>query len=77
MDTTEELLQDSDVPTHILYRNRHRTWAGLGSGASCDVCKEPISPEQIEYEIVIEDAAGAEAVRLHFDCYDRWASNQM
>jgi len=76
MDTTSEASPESDATTEAGYRPR-RTWAGLGTGASCDLCREPISTEQIEYEIVIEDAAGAEAVRLHFDCYDRWASNQM
>ena len=74
MDTTGKVSPDGDATTDTNYRNR--TWAGHGRGASCDVCREPINPDQIEYEVVIEDAAGREAVRLHFDCYDRWVRSQ-
>jgi hypothetical protein len=60
-----------DVPL-APYRKPLRTWAGHGTGAVCDRCREPIQAHEIEYEI---ELAGSEArsLRFHFSCYRNWA----
>jgi hypothetical protein len=54
-----------------------RTWAGHGTGATCNGCGGSIEPHQIEYEIELPQGSDApSAVRgplhFHFACYRDW-----
>jgi hypothetical protein len=51
---------------------RPRAWAGRGQGASCDLCKQPIEADQIEYELELADDPRVRNVKLHFQCYEQW-----
>ena len=47
------------------------TWAALrGTNARCAGCDEPVSYDQIEYELLFEDGA---RVTLHLACMRFWA----
>ena len=69
MRVLDKLSPDTDATTEITYRSRHRTWAGHGSGAACDLCRDPITREEIEYEV---EESGKDSIRMHFACYQRW-----
>jgi len=43
-------------------------FAGKGTGQRCDVCEQPITAEQLEYEL---DIAGR-TLRFHERCVDMW-----
>jgi hypothetical protein len=59
-----------------------RTWAGHGTGATCNECGGPIEPHQIEYEVELPHSSGAHsaghgaasggALHFHFICYRDW-----
>jgi hypothetical protein len=81
-DATEEV----SVPP-MPYRKPLRTWAGHGSGATCNGCGGTIQPHEIEYEIELpvsgRGATNAEplryqadsdgkSLRFHFACYRSW-----
>ena len=52
---------------------RLRTWAGYGTGETCNGCGGSIGPQEIEYEI--ETAAGSNTtLRFHFECYRDWSA---
>ena len=58
-----------------------RTWAGHGTGATCNECGGPIEPHQIEYEVEVpEDSDAPSAVRgplhFHFICYRDWTGRE-
>ena len=44
-------------------------WAGPGTGDTCAVCTEPISPDETEFEV---DLSSGLALRLHRRCYTLW-----
>jgi hypothetical protein len=47
-------------------------WVGYGSGAPCDGCDRPITPDQVEHEVI----AGRRTLRLHLDCLRIWESER-
>ena len=47
-----------------------KSWAGKGSGRSCDGCDEPITNADVEYEI--DDVPAGETVRFHRWCFAAW-----
>jgi hypothetical protein len=49
-----------------------RTWGGLGSGLSCDLCGTAILATQHEFEVQTDLAASAEVVRFHRRCHTIW-----
>jgi hypothetical protein len=49
-----------------------RTWGGLGSGLSCDLCDTAILATQPEFEVQTDLAAPAETVRFHRRCHTIW-----
>jgi hypothetical protein len=51
-----------------------RTWAGSGSGATCNLCGRSISVHEIEYEIELAPSEGARSLHFHFRCYRAWAA---
>jgi hypothetical protein len=48
---------------------RPKMFAGRGNGRICTGCDEPISPEQVEYEM---DFGGDRIFRLHLACAGWW-----
>jgi hypothetical protein len=49
-----------------------RTWAGHGTGATCNGCGGSIEPHQIEYEIEMPQGSDALSLHFHFACYRDW-----
>jgi hypothetical protein len=49
-----------------------RTWAGHGTGATCNGCGGSIEPHQIEYEIEMPQGSDAASLHFHFACYRDW-----
>ena len=46
----------------------HKYFAGKGTGQRCDVCEQPITAEELEYELDI----GGRTIRFHEKCLDMW-----
>ena len=49
-----------------------RTWAGHGTGATCNGCGGLIQPSEIEYEIELPEGSDARTLHFHFACYRSW-----
>ena len=46
-----------------------RTWAGDGSGATCELCESPIQTGEIEYEVEYQNGTATQLLRFHELCY--------
>ncbi len=77
-----ELTGNIDV-TPTPSRKPLRTWAGRGTGATCNGCGGSIQPHEIEYEIELpanggarvlryQPSSDAQSLRFHFGCYRNW-----
>jgi hypothetical protein len=55
-------------------RRSVRTWAGPGSGASCDLCKRKIGTHEIEYEVELMVQSAPQLLRFHVTCHQEWAA---
>jgi hypothetical protein len=56
-------------------RDPDQTWGGPGGGAPCAVCDQPITSEQVEYEVQFaHDGAtpGLDKLHLHLRCFAVW-----
>jgi hypothetical protein len=49
-----------------------RTWAGQGTGATCNRCGGSIDPHQIEYEVEMPRGSDASSLHFHLACYREW-----
>jgi hypothetical protein len=67
-----ETSQDVDVT--LMPRRMLRTWAGHGTGATCNGCGGSIEPHQIEYEIEMPRGSDAASLHFHFVCYRDWTA---
>jgi hypothetical protein len=67
---TKENVDVSQMP----YRRGLRTWAGHGTGATCNGCGGSIKPSEIEYEVEVPPEPGSDVQTLHFHlvCYGNW-----
>ena len=54
------------------YQEPVRTWAGHGTGALCSLCGQPISAEDIEYEVELAPEADSRGLQFHVECYRVW-----
>jgi len=69
MDVRREHKETGDSQRPSLPRQeRARTWAGHGSGASCDLCKHPIAAHEIEYEVELAE----QVLCFHLTCHRNW-----
>jgi hypothetical protein len=50
-----------------------KMWGGRGTGALCEVCGEPIGPDEIEYEVQLV-ANQPLICRLHLRCHAAWCA---
>jgi hypothetical protein len=56
-------------------RRPDRTWGGPGVGASCSVCDEPVTSDQLEFEIQFRrdgDNPGLDKFHVHIRCFAAW-----
>jgi hypothetical protein len=49
-----------------------RTWAGHGTGVTCNGCGEPIQSHEIEYEVEMPPGSDVPALNFHLVCYRNW-----
>ena len=57
------------------YQEPFRTWAGRGTGALCNLCRTPIRPQDIEYEVeLLAPVGNSRGLHFHFNCYRVWES---
>lgn len=57
------------------YQEPLRTWAGRGTGVTCNFCRAPIRAQDIEYEVeLLSPAGGSRGLHFHFNCYRLWES---
>jgi hypothetical protein len=52
-----------------------RTWGGPGVGAPCTVCGEPITKDQLEFEVQFArdgDNPGLDKFHIHVRCFAAW-----
>lgn len=54
------------------YQQPLRTWAGHGSGATCNGCGDPIRAHEIEYEIELPLSSSVPTLHFHLGCYRSW-----
>ncbi|MGH8136818.1 MAG: hypothetical protein ACREVV_01305 [Steroidobacteraceae bacterium] len=54
------------------YQEPLRTWAGHGSGATCNGCGDSIREHEIEYEIELPQGGSVPTLHFHFVCYRTW-----
>jgi DNA-directed RNA polymerase subunit N (RpoN/RPB10) len=74
MDTTDVGL----TATRLAYRRREsvRVNASHGKGVRCSSCGQPITAEQIQYELEANESAEAGARFMHFDCFNEWCKRR-
>jgi hypothetical protein len=60
---------DWEIPA---YHEPLRTWAGSGTGATCNFCGSPIQAHEIEYEIELSPPLTGRTLRFHFRCHQAW-----
>jgi hypothetical protein len=61
-------IQSGKIPL----RRPDRTWGGPGVGASCVVCDQPITRDQLELEIEFERVGGLDKFHVHLRCFSAW-----
>jgi hypothetical protein len=54
------------------YRGTLRTWAGHGTGATCDECSCVIQEHEVEFEIELPRSNSTPSLHFHFVCYRNW-----
>ena len=56
-------------------RRPDRTWGGAGIGAECVICEQPVTPQQMEFEIQFQrdgDNPGLDRFHVHIRCFAAW-----
>lgn len=57
-----------------------KTWAGHGTGSTCNGCGVSIHSSEIEYEVELAGKAGsartARSLHFHLACYRTWMSRR-
>jgi len=56
-------------------RRSLRTWAGRGTGVSCNTCGTPIGEKDIEYEVEVQPGS-RHTLHFHFNCYQDWVAGR-
>jgi hypothetical protein len=68
--------ENVDVPL-MPYPKPLRTWAGHGTGATCNGCGGAIQAHEIEYEIEQPAGSAVPSLHFHFPCYRSWADRRI
>jgi hypothetical protein len=58
--------------SHLRQREPLRTWAGRGTGVTCNGCGEPIQAHEIEYEVEMPAGSETPTLNFHLMCYRNW-----
>jgi hypothetical protein len=56
-------------------RRPDRTWGGPGVGALCPLCEQPVTRDQMEFEIQFArdgDTPGLDKYHVHVRCFAAW-----
>jgi hypothetical protein len=56
-------------------RKPDRTWGGPGIGAECAVCEQPVTHDEMEFEIQFVrdgDNPGLDKFHVHIRCFAAW-----
>ena len=56
-------------------RRPDRTWGGPGVGAACAICEEPVTSDQMEFEIQFRHdgkSPGLDRFHVHIRCFAAW-----
>jgi hypothetical protein len=73
-DETNEPETASGVPRVWRIPNRppDRAWGGPGTGGPCAACGEPVTPDEVEYELEYardDGEGGTDIHRVHLRCF--------
>jgi len=71
--TGSETAEKADSPLLRQQREPLRTWAGHGTGVTCNGCGEAIQANEIEYEVEMPAGSEAPTLNFHLACYRIWA----
>jgi hypothetical protein len=52
---------------------RHQLFGGKGEGNPCSACGEPITAQQVQYDV--DFGTQAAPLVLHLRCYQKWVSD--
>ena len=66
-----ETIRNGKLPS----RRPDRTWGGPGVGAACAVCGEPVTRDQLEFEIEFAHNGtnpGLDKYHVHVRCFAPW-----
>ena len=64
-----EVIRNGKLPN----RRPDRTWGGPGVGAACRICSEPVTKNQLEFEIQFAyDGAEPGLDKFHVRCFAAW-----
>jgi len=50
----------------------NRTWGGPGAGLACALCDQPITRDQIEYEVQFVQEGMSVPQIVHLACFAAW-----
>ena len=70
--TGNETAEKADSSLLRQQREPLRTWAGHGTGVTCNGCGEPIQAKEIEYEVEMPAGSDAASLNFHLVCYRNW-----
>lgn len=66
-----EVIQAGKLPN----RRHDRMWGGPGVGADCAICRAPVKPDEVEFEIEFArdgDDPGRDKYHVHIPCFSAW-----
>ena len=66
-----EVIRTGKLPN----RRPDRTWGGPGVGAPCRVCGEPVTKDQLEFEVQFAfdgSEPGLDKFHIHARCFAAW-----
>jgi hypothetical protein len=66
-----EVIRTEKLPS----RRPDRTWGGPGVGAPCTICGEPVTTDQMEFEIQFSfdgGEPGLDKFHVHIRCFAAW-----
>ena len=67
------LAKDAIRSRRLPNRRPSRMWGGTGDGTACTVCRMPISPKALGYEVEFGDEDRGSAIHhFHMPCYSAW-----
>jgi hypothetical protein len=67
----QEVIRTGKLPA----RRPDRTWGGPGVGARCAVCNDPVTKDELEFEIqftIDGGEPGLDKFHVHIRCFAAW-----